>query len=237
MSIITDTVVVQRGLKCPHCGTIGEVGDAACVNGNFDFPDNHPVVGVNAAGEVVEVDGAPPLTMSTPAARPAAPTPVVVAPAPTAVNPELTSPVVASAPTSKTCWLEVRVDLSPRDGRPPEGDADFDPAPTWSPVRFDLTAAAVRFGRFPILAGALMIEGDRAVSKVQGDLVRLDSGSYKVVHNGGSNGIFFPATTDAAGKTTRPPLYLEEGHEYILAPGDRFQMGDWIECEYHEQTA
>ena len=226
MSSQNTNVVLTRGLQCPHCKLLGEPGDAACVNGDFDFPADHPVVGLNEEGEIIEVNGAP-VSVTKGAAPPvvASVSDPAAATANTAVATTAPAATTATTTATRTCWLELRVDTSPRDGRPPEGDADYDAPPTWAPFRYELTAAMVRFGRAPLIPGALTIEGDNVVGRVHGDLRRLSSGSYEL-ENLSRNGTFVRSVSKL----------LKENERYILAPGDELELGDWVTATYHEET-
>ena len=244
MSSLNPTVVVQRGLKCPKCGTLGEVGDAACISGDFDFSDDHEVVGVNDEGEVIEVNGQPvsaanPRTPATAAIPTGSPTGIAVPAAAADSSLSAVSGADSSAVTAggaaasgstqapnKKCWLELRVDTSARDGRPPAGDADYDEPPTWAPFRFELSAPLVRFGRAPVIPSALTIDGDKVVSRVHGDLRRMPNGTYEL-ENLSNNCTFVRGLAKL----------LKAGDRHILAPGEELEVGDWVTITYCEDAA
>jgi hypothetical protein len=230
---MTNHVVVQRGRQCPHCKVIAaDPDDQFCVTEGCDyqFPPDAPVVGLDADGVVVEINGKPawaaplapqPVLASVPALQETVASPAVVA-----------SPVVAPVATAlevrpahtKVCTLEARVDLSPRDGRPEEGDPSFKPAPSWQPTTHSLTAPVVDCGRVTLGAEDILIQGDAAVSRSQARFRRRSDGGFDI-ENLSNNGTFIRTTgqlLEAVGARTK------------LNDGDEIEVGYWTTLVYRE---
>jgi hypothetical protein len=192
----------------------------------------------------------PPLASApvVPAAPVVPPPPPTVAPAPatddktvtagdtTVVAPVTTEPAPAAEPATpattvtatKKAYIEVVVDESPRETRPDVTDKTYAAAPKSIPAAYDLTEKLYPFGRENQLNAAnfLLIEGDNAVSRMQGYLRRLPDGSYEL-QNVSEN--FLPWVRVKN-------IEIGKGQSYKLSDGDEIEMGDWFTITYHEQA-
>jgi hypothetical protein len=178
-------------------------------------------VGVDADGVVREIDGKP--VSAVPPVAPA-PAPVVVAPA--AAAPAAAAPAAAAASSSKICSITICVDESERDGRPDISDPNYDPPPVFQAKDYKLTGSIVGFGRMAVGSEDIVIEGDDAVSRMQGRFRLTADGGYEV-ENLSKSGTFI----------RRGEVLLEGDDKARLQDGDVIEIGYWFTITYHETEA
>lgn len=212
--------VARRGLLCPKCGELAEPSDKFCQSGDYTFQPGEPVVGLDRDNFIVEVDGSP---ISPTRTLPTASNSIAIPPVAEVTPPAVNTPGPSAAPRS--CSIEIMIDLSPRDGRPSVGEADYTEPPNFPTLEMPLNDPLVAFGRSPVMEPAIVLSGDQAVARLHGYLRHTTDGGYEVDNQSSHCGTFV---------RTIGVLLAEQGKAYRLKDGDQLEIGDWYTFTYHE---